>query len=324
MKKIPLAIFLAGLMVTGVSAETIPIVFAARIDDSRQVPGFLVMVESLRAFGGKMKDAPFRLYMPRAIVPSGTEAMAPFQAVRAEVKALDVPEDAAWYPLSSWVFSSADAEAEAERKASILAWVGGDTVFLREPREFMLPEGKALGYRPVFHRNICPLFEEPPDPYWKRAYELMGLREASLFPMSTPADGDWIRPYFQAGCLVVRPERKLLRKWREMFNAVSGDAMIKGICEKDGLKRTFTFQVVLTGAFLNSLGREEMLEFPDRINYPIFFREMFGAKRDFHDITDAVTVRYEHFFADPPEGWERRLKGPADKIAWIKARLDKT
>jgi len=332
MNKFPFFPFLIGLLITMMSSGSsearqqsgpAPIVFAARIDDSRQFPGFLVMVESLRAFGGGMKDAPFWLYMPKAIIPSGAEAMAPFKVLRAEIKALDPPDDAAWYPLSSWVFSSAAAEAEAEGNASILAWLGGDTVFLQEPKEFILPEGKALGYRPVFHRNICPLYEDPLDQYWTRAYELMEVREASLFPMVTPADGDRIRPYFQAGCLAVRPEKGLLRKWREMFNVVSRDAAIKGICEKDGPKRTFTFQASLTGAFLNTLRRDEMLEFSGRINYPIFFREMFGAKRDFHDITDAVTVRYERFFADPPEGWDRQLKGPADKIAWIKERLDK-
>lgn len=135
--------------------------------------------------------------------------------------------------------------------------------------------------------------------------------------------GDKIRPYFQAGCLVVRPERRLLRKWREMFNLISKDSAIREICEKDDRKRTFTFQAGLTGAFLNSLGRDEMLEFSDRINYPIFFREMFGAKRDFHDITNAVTVRYEHFFIDPPAGWDKQLQGPAAKIAWIKEQLGK-
>lgn len=332
MKKIPAFVSLTGLLVTlwpsamfgsQRPAGPSPIIFAARIDNSRQFPVFLVMVESLRTFGGQLKDAPFWLYMPKAIVPSGADALAPFKAVKAEIKTFETPKDAAWYPLSSWVLSSAAAEVEAEGKASILAWLGGDTVFLQEPGEFVLPKGKALGYRPVFHRNICPLYDEPLDPYWKRAYELMGVKESSLFPMITPADGDKIRPYFQAGCLVVRPERGLVRKWREMFNVLSKDPAIREMCEKDVRQRTFTFQVGLTGAFLNSLSRDEMLEFSDRINYPIFFREMFGGKRDFHDITNAVTIRYEHFFSKPPAGWDRQLQGPADKIAWIKERLDK-
>jgi hypothetical protein len=64
-----------------------------------------------------------------------------------------------------------------------------------------------------------------------------------------------------------------------------------------------------------------MLELSRRVNYPIFFGEMFGAKRDFHDINDAVTIRYENFFDDPPSDWEKTLRGPADRIAWLKKRL---
>jgi hypothetical protein len=48
---------------------------------------------------------------------------------------------------------------------------------------------------------------------------------------------------------------------------------------------------------------------------------MFGAKKDFHDITGAVTVRYEHFLQNTPPDWDRKLAGPANRIAWIKERF---
>ena len=327
MKEFVLVVFFIGIGLApwsfGSPAEAgkTPIIFAACLDDARQFPSFLVMVESLRVFGGRYANAPVWLYLPKSLITPETEALTQFKAVQAEIKTSETPQEALWFPLATWVFASAAAEAEAEGKSAILAWIGGDTVFLDEPAEFDLPAGKALGYRPVFHRNICQLFDEPLDSYWKRAYELMGLRESTVFPMVTPGDDDRIRPYFQAGCLVVRPERRLLREWLKMFSLLSEDPIIKEICQKDSRKRIFTFQVGLTGAFLNNLDRKEMVELSDRINYPIFFKEMFGGKNDFHDITNAVTIRYEHFFVNPPQDWDLQLKGPKDKIAWIKERL---
>ena len=79
----------------------------------------------------------------------------------------------------------------------------------------------------------------------------------------------------------------------------------------------------MTGAVLKNLMRDEMMQMPESINYPIFFKEMFGAKRDFHDITDVSLIRYEHFFNDPPEDWDKHLKGPADRIDWMKERFGK-
>jgi len=46
-----------------------------------------------------------------------------------------------------------------------------------------------------------------------------------------------------------------------------------------------------------------------------------GTKSYFHDLRDAVTVRYERRFENHPPDWDKRLAGPADRIAWIKERL---
>lgn len=282
------------------------------------------MVESLRTFGGKFKDAPVWIYTTDELLASESEALAELASLNIEFRISQAPQDATWFFLAKKVFAAAQAEADAQGKATILARLDNDTIFTQEPDEFIFTTGKKLGYRPVFHRNINPLYSEPLDKYWTRAYQIMGIQESTVFPMVTPADGDTIRPYFQAGCLVVRPEREILRKWAEMFTVLYQDSLIKKLSEQDQRKRIFTFQVALTGAVLNNLDLNEIMKFSDSVNYPIFFREMFGAKRDFHDITNAVTVRYEHFFVDPPADWDKQLAGPADRIAWIKQHFSQS
>jgi len=48
---------------------------------------------------------------------------------------------------------------------------------------------------------------------------------------------------------------------------------------------------------------------------------MFGAKRDFHNIMDAVTIRYESFFDNAPPDWDKVLNGPPDRVAWLKSKF---
>ncbi|MBN2265043.1 MAG: hypothetical protein JW775_04430 [Candidatus Aminicenantes bacterium] len=280
-----------------------------------------VMVDSLRTFGGRLKNAPVWAYVAEELLGSPSGSLDTAKRLGAEVRSIYAPENVTWFPLVRKVFAAAHAEAQASGRASVLARLDPDTIFIDEPAEYLLPEGKSLGWRPVFHRNIGSLFDEPLDAYWSRAYEVMGIRDEAVFPMITPADGHRIRPYFQAGCVVVRPERGLLKKWEETLVRLAADPLIRDLCGKDQSKRTFTFQAALTGAVLNHLERGEMTALSDRINYPLFFREMFGGGKDFHDMTSVATVRYEYFFQNAPPDWDKTIRGPADRIAWIKDRF---
>jgi hypothetical protein len=145
--------------------------------------------------------------------------------------------------------------------------------------------------------------------------------DTAVFAVTTPADNKKIRAYFNAGVLVVRPERQLLRKWAESFSILVADSAIAGMCREDALKSVFLHQAALAGAVLAAVARNETAELSDRINYPLFFHDRFQSERPFDSIEDAVTVRYDIYFRDPAPGWSAKIKGPTEKTAWLKARF---
>ena len=298
--------------------ERSAIIFVTSVSSPGQLERAFWLAESIRAFAGRYRDAPIWIFGPEEVTTEDTAAQRKSASLSVELKSVEIPEEAGWYYLSGMVFAAAEAERQASGKAVVLVFMGSDTIVLDEPSEFILPEGVGLGYCPVMHKNISPLYDEPLDAYWGRAYSIMNIDESAVFKMITPADGDTIRPYFNAGCLSVRPESGLFRKWAATYIELCSDTLLKSEVEKNTLRRVFTFQVALTGTFLNSLGRDDMTEFSKRYNYPIFFKEMYGAGYDFHDITDVATIRYEEFFDKPLPGWDKILSGPPDRIAWIK------
>lgn len=315
-----IAIVVAIIPATKAQQKMIVATFAEQELDLERIR---LMIESLHTFAGRFKDTPVWVYLTEGVLASESRLLEEIESRGAEYRLGQAPEEATWFYLSRKVFASAQAEEAAAGKADILAWLDVDTVFLREPDEFLLPKGKSLGYRPVMHKNISPLYDEPLDEFWSRAYKNMAIPESLVFPVVTVADGDKIRPYINAGCLIVRPERGLLRKWAETFPLLYADPVLKEMCRRDERKRIFIHQVALSGAIMKHLKRDEMLELSNRVNYPVFFREMFGAKRDFHDISEAVTIRYESFFINPPAGWNKLLKGPPDRVAWLKGRFNR-
>lgn len=305
--------------VAGLSeGERLPIVFVSFVGNPAQLERAYGLAESIRAFAGQYQDAPIWIFGPEELTTQNTAAQVRFASLDVTLKSVEIPDEAGWYFLSGMVFTAAEAERQAAGKATVLVFMGSDTIVLKEPSEFILPDGVSLGYCTVMHRNISPLYSEPLDAYWSRAYSIMGIDESAVFSMITPADGDTIRPYFNAGCLSTRPERGLFQKWAATYLELCKDTLLRSEAEKNEMRRVFTFQVALTGTFLNNLRRDEMMQLSKSYNYPIFFKEMFGGTYDFHDITDAATIRYESFFDNPLPAWDKLLNGPPDRIVWIK------
>jgi hypothetical protein len=171
------------------------------------------------------------------------------------------------------------------------------------------------------HKNIGLLYSEPLDSYWSRVYDLLAIRDSSLFPMTTVAGDEVIRPYINAGLLVLNPECGLLQKWPGYFEKLYKDSAIRELCKQDSKRNIFLFQVSLTANILNNIKREKMAELSDRYNYPIFFDVMFGAVRPFDSIEKAISIRHEGFFAKPFLDWDKKLKGSPQKIAWLKTHM---
>ncbi len=297
------------------------VIFYSYAENPVQLENVIPLVKSLREFGGKYRNSTIWLYLPQELMDSDSNVVRQLNGLNVLSKSIEIPEQAAWYFLSGKVIAAARAEADAEGLSGILVFLNHDTVILQEPGEFSLPPGKIFGYRPVMHKNIGLLYSEPLDSFWMQIYQANSIDENTLFPMVTPADLDTIRPYFNAGLLVVRPEERILRNWEKYFNQLSRDTLIRSMCEKDFYKRLFLHQTALTAAVLNHLDPEELYLFSDRTNYPVFFKEMFGSKREFIDISDAITIRHESYFRDPDPEWQSKLKGPADRIEWIKENL---
>jgi hypothetical protein len=316
-----LAAIVLGLAIVPAAIGQQKMIIATFGEQELDLERIRIMIDSIHTFAGRFKDAPVWVYLTEGMLASESKLLDEIDSLGAEFRLSQAPEEATWFYLSRKVFAAAQAEEAAVGKADILAWLDVDTIFLQEPDEFLLPKGKSLGYRPVMHRNISPLYDEPLDDFWKRVYEDMSVPESRVFPMVTVADEDRIRPYINAGCLLVRPERGLLRKWAETFPLLYKDPVLKEMCRQDERKRIFLHQVALSGAAMKFLKRDEMLELSSRINYPIFFGEMFGAKKDFHDINGVVTIRYESFFTNPPPDWDKTIGGPLDRIAWLKKQF---
>lgn len=296
------------------------IIFASYAETNEQLRHLCLLVESLREFAGEYSQTPLLIFVPQAAARD-RGLTCRLQEAGAGFRAFDPPGKCAWFNYAGKTFAAGLAEHEAGDIADILVWLDDDTIFLAEPEDFRLDAGIGLAYRPVMHNRSGSLYREPPSPFWAQIYESLDLDPESLLPMTTPADQQTIRAYFNAGVLAVRPELNILRGWGESFTKLCEDSALVQMCEKDAEKRIFLHQTALVGAVCHRLAQSQMLELSDRYNYPLFFKQQFGATAEFDDITDVVTLRHDTYFRNPDPDWATKLKGPPEKIAWLKSRM---
>lgn len=297
------------------------IIFATYAEDGADAAAALTLAESLRSFGGGMRDAALWLYLPEGKPGLAGAVAERAAALGAAVRSSPTP-DAAWeFYFAHKVYGAAAAESAAAAAGhALLAWLDPDTVVVREPAAFLLGPDTELACRPVMHQLIGSEFALPADEFWTRAYQAMGVAADRVFPVTTPVDGKTIRAYFNAGMLVARPQRGVLRQWPAQFERLSSDGFFREQCRLDQRKRVFLHQVALAGAVLTSLRQPEIALLDEFYNYPFFFFDQYPAGRRPRSLDDPVTLRHDLRMFQDPEFYRRARDGSAI-VRWLERRL---
>jgi len=292
----------------------------ATIATPRMAPDVLLFADSLRAFGGELAGAPFFVLTPNAAAPLSDEAQDRFKALDAVLVPFDMPEGGLEFPLAWVPYTAAHAERHLKGKTELLAWMLTDTLVIQPPTAFHLPQGIDLGYRPVHHTLLGSIYDKPLDGFWSLIYEHCGITGDMAFPMQTCVRDHTIRPYFNAGLLVVRPERGLLTTWGDEFRRIHRLPEYQPLYRQDERYQIFIHQAVLSGVILKMFGREEMHEFPEVINYPLNLHAAEVPPEIRPDsLNDLITCRH-----DGLENLHGKLGGLPVKEplkSWLKERL---
>jgi hypothetical protein len=278
-----------------------------------------LLVESIRAFAGSFSQAPiwcFALGNEKRLSKKTSDRLS---ALDATLIHFETDAGTPRFPFMQKALVNAQAESIAQGKTDLLVLLDNDAIVLQEPTRFLLREGKILGYRPVHHTNIGSRYDTPLDLFWTQIYRYCQVPEDCVFPMTTHVDGVRIRPYFNAGLLVVRPERHLLQIWRDNFLRIYKAAEFQELYEKDERYTIFMHQAVLAGIVLSTLRTDEIEELPPTYNYPLHLYEEDVTDHRPSRLEELVTFRYEDFFERPE--WKKKIPSEEPLKQWISEKL---
>jgi len=293
------------------------IIFACLVDFRYFNLESILYAASIRDFGGKLANNPIWMFYNPAESSPTSVTISKLNELMIKLFPYSIDPNQERFPFLNWVYTASLAETKAqESNTKNLVWLSPETLILNEPSHLILQKSKKFGFRPVHHTLIGSVITDEVDPYWTMIYKLCQVEEANIFPMKTHIDGKTIRPYFNAGCLVVNPIHGILNLWLKKFKDIFPRLEMKEFYKQDERYAIFTHQAVLAGIILSKLNSDEIQELPFTYNYPLHLYQ--EAHEEFRpiNINDLVTIRYENLAV---------LKNSAlaePIIEWVNKQLD--
>lgn len=286
---------------------------------SRSEADALILAHSIRAFGGSLNGSPIWCFTPNSTSESSPRFVKASEDLRMQLKPFQIDEE----ELRRWFVphakAAATAEAQAEGVFDTLAWLNPNAVVVHEPSTFLLPRHISLGYRPVHHALIGSVYDQSLDPFWSRIYGICEVPEERIFPMKTHVENVLIRPYFNAGFLVLKPELGLLRSWEKLFVPSYSSPEFARFYDIDKRYEIFIHQAILSGLILSMTERVEILELPPTYNYPAHLHSADTTPDRPRTMDDTVVFRHEGFYAQ--EDWSDSFPASRQLTSWLSERL---
>ncbi|MHA2338697.1 MAG: hypothetical protein ACXACX_15420 [Candidatus Hodarchaeales archaeon] len=295
------------------------IAFVSYLESDNFDYNIALLSSSLRKFGGSLAESPLIVFHSQG-EKSLHYNLKPFlSALDVELVPLEIPKTSSVFPFLNFVLAAAMAETLYKEKYENLVWLDSNTLILSEPKEFFLFSNKLIGFRPVHHTLIGSIFEKPLDSFWGLLFKKFMINEEKLFPMKTHVDENTLRPYFNSGCLVVRPQNGLLNNWWEKFSSLYLDPDFKKYFEQDWKYRVFMHQAILSCVILSSTNQDDLYQLPFTYNYPLHLYAESNEEFRPGSIEDLVTARFENI--NEPKWLESiPLHEPVKK--WLNSQFD--
>ena len=278
----------------------------------------ILLLRSLRTFGEGMADTPVWIFFPESppMEPSGQALL---ESLGAVCWPFTIDESFLKFPFAGKAAASGEAEALAEAQGKILAWHDRTGMVRQAPASFQLSEGTAFGFRPTDIANIGAPLDEPLPPFWKEICSHFDLSVDDLPAITTAIDRKDLHLYINAGLLVVRPERGILRRWAEALEETFALPKFRIFYQAEQAYAIFMHQAILTAVVALQTKPSEREILPD--TYLFSVDNFFDYPPDLRptSLDEIVTGRFHDFFS--LENWKELIIASPELVSWIQDQL---
>ncbi len=189
----------------------------------------ILLVQSVRLFGGRYAGCPIYLICPRPHRQPSKATIQTLALMDAIVIVEDLNQSLDHFPYANKAYALAHLERYVEQE--LIVFLDSDTLMLGEPRSLAISDSHDFAARPVDVRGIC---SSPLDSvyksYWTDLCSLAGLSIDALPITLTGVTREAIHANYNGGLLVVRRRIGFGSRWQDLLEK----AWEKGLSPRPG------------------------------------------------------------------------------------------
>jgi hypothetical protein len=289
-------------------------VFLTRVGTTGQSARARLLIDSIRSFGGSLRHCPIWLFEadPQE-APCGNLAGADVH-----ILPLAVPDTVKYYWFAGKVYACAQAEELTTPEVRSLVWLSPDCVIVNPPLLFDLAPSFDAAVRPVHVRNVGLPATAPPDDFWKKIYETVGVHDVQA-TVESFVDSQQIRAYFNSHALAVNPSKGLFRRWFEHFESLVCDQEFQSDSCQDARHQIFLHSAVLSALIVTLLDPERIRTLPPDYSYSYNLHGRVPPDRRAGALNDLACVAYEDRSMDPELMDDIQVREPLR--SWLSAHV---
>ncbi|XMB67631.1 hypothetical protein RI065_03645 [Mycoplasmatota bacterium zrk1] len=246
------------------------------------IPHAELLINSIKS------DVKFYVLVPSTINKDNIESNLSNEKV--EIIVFDFDESLSKFPFADKVFAAAHAESIA---SDYLLWMDVDSIFLRDITEIEVGDFD-INIRPVDKKNIGIEYSLELNDLWKDLYNYFGL-EDNFDSLVTGIDNLTIRPYYNAGFMILKTEKSILRKWKDAFSELCLSKPVEKYYDESYLYKIFIHQAVLACVIMKYVDKKKINILPDNINFPVHLYDEHSQKMEL-DLDSIICCRYDTYF----------------------------
>ncbi len=269
-----------------------------------------LLIESLRSFGWVMQNCPFWIF---EINPEKT-ACQDMVDLNVDVLPLNTPAPLCDFLFGEKVYACAQAELLAPPNTHSLVWIDPICLIVQPPLLYRLTAYYDAAFRPVHIRNVGSPANKPPDAFWQKIYDVVGVNDMPILVESF-VDGQRLRAYFNSHVFAVNPAKGWMQRWLTCVGTLISDQQFQSaICQNEA-HRVFLFQAILSAIVAGSIDDKRLLILPPVYNYPYNLHQSIPAERRVKSLNDLTSLVYENRSLNPREIGDIEIHGPLYK--WL-------
>ena len=180
----------------------------------------------------------------------------------------------------------------ADATVQSLVWLTPECLIIQPPDLFALPTDLSTAVRPVHIQNVGLIASDPVDEFWKKVYEVVGVRDIRT-TVESFIDVKRIRAYYNSAAFAFDPSFGLCSRWFEFFETLVCDQEFQETACQDERHQIFLHQAILSPVIVTMFDPENIRILPPEYVYPYNLHYDVPLDRRAKVLNDLVCIYYD-------------------------------